>query len=437
MSQITKKKLLCLDALNFSGIFGGLTNKRRTNWPALWKINVRVKRFVQKANVDFHLVVFIDYGYETEETLNKWRTRREKEVKNRTRAIYPGFNFIIGEYFKRNNVDVHFSYGADNDDTIVSYAYANSGGVLSSDSDMFRYTLNGSPLDVTIYSNFLESNGKITLHEKPRTNGPSRAKPREVIVPPPQTVNQMLDYQLILRKNPKIVYKSSPSPLTRDLGNIHVAFTPLRQAAYYRANLRMPITEKYPDWNEESQSVVWYEQTVTPDPKYLYLLDDPKKALDTFPDIRKPAIEPPADLLKNHMTARKIVLCEIISSGTGTPILSLFEKHFPEIILPNHPQSPYTLSEDTLYVFNLPTKVKKSVLDGLFKEFHPSRVRIISDPNGRNQGYAFVFFNNKKDFNRALNKKDYYIGDVRIFVQPKRVPINEASEEKIEPVKNE
>jgi hypothetical protein len=72
------------------------------------------------------LAVFIDDHNATQETRDKWSQRREKEVRTGKRDVPQGVNRLFGDMFTKLGVKVHYSFEEDNDDTLVSYASADS-----------------------------------------------------------------------------------------------------------------------------------------------------------------------------------------------------------------------------------------------------------------------------------------------------------------------
>ncbi|KAF9342109.1 hypothetical protein BGX34_008790, partial [Mortierella sp. NVP85] len=77
-SLSTQKKLLYIDILNFSASFFQVNE----HW-CFRKARKKVADFVKHAkNADFEIKVFIDAFIESEEAINKWRQRREIEVRN-------------------------------------------------------------------------------------------------------------------------------------------------------------------------------------------------------------------------------------------------------------------------------------------------------------------------------------------------------------------
>ena len=95
-------------------------------------VRTKAEEFVQACrNSDWHVEIFIDAGIGTEETLRKWKERREKEVRYEIRSKPPNLKCLIGEIFKELNVPVHYSVEHDLDDTIATFAHFDKASVLS------------------------------------------------------------------------------------------------------------------------------------------------------------------------------------------------------------------------------------------------------------------------------------------------------------------
>ncbi len=81
-----------------------------------------IKDFYHAAkNSGFTLEVFIDAGFQSEEAEKKWKTRREKQVKDCEMVVPPYLSRMIGEMFQSVGVKVHYST-IDNDDVLAAYA---------------------------------------------------------------------------------------------------------------------------------------------------------------------------------------------------------------------------------------------------------------------------------------------------------------------------
>ena len=160
MSTLTKNpqfnEYICVDALNFTHKF--LDQK--------WNLNKsfrKVKRFVNDVHKDNkELIVFIDGSAETEETLNKWKTRRVNEIMNNKKGVPHAWATLLGDMFKKCNIDVHYSVN-DCDDTISNYAYHNKCNILSADRDFYRYYIGDTFPLIYLLSTGLSLNFSILL----------------------------------------------------------------------------------------------------------------------------------------------------------------------------------------------------------------------------------------------------------------------------------
>jgi hypothetical protein len=122
--------------LNFGNFFFA---KTKYSWSLKDPYN-RVKLFVnacKEAKLD--IKIFIDESVETDEAINKWKSRREKEVQNEEKFMPQGMSYFLGDMFKNLGVPVYYSLDEDNDDTLAFYANADGANVLSGDGDFYRY----------------------------------------------------------------------------------------------------------------------------------------------------------------------------------------------------------------------------------------------------------------------------------------------------------
>ena len=82
--------------------------------------------------------VFFDGSYQSEEAIDKYKTRCEKYIRNAERRIPFGAGALLGDCFRKNGVEVHYSQ-EDNDDIMAYYAYVDRAEILSRDKDFWRY----------------------------------------------------------------------------------------------------------------------------------------------------------------------------------------------------------------------------------------------------------------------------------------------------------
>ena len=114
--SVKKQQVLYIDALNYSRRF--FSDKNFWN---LRKPFNKLRKFVNAAKGSgYYIEVFIDAGIQTDETLKKWKLRREQQVRKCKLDVPPTLALIYGDMWKANKVKVHYSE-VDNDDTIAAY----------------------------------------------------------------------------------------------------------------------------------------------------------------------------------------------------------------------------------------------------------------------------------------------------------------------------
>lgn len=70
--------------------------------------------------------------------MNKFKERASTAAHNAHRTIPYMITQMIGDFFKKNKIEVHYSI-EDNDDTLAYYALQDGAAVLSKDKDFWRY----------------------------------------------------------------------------------------------------------------------------------------------------------------------------------------------------------------------------------------------------------------------------------------------------------
>jgi hypothetical protein len=304
-------KLLCIDGLNYArDFFCGKPNNVANALAA-------VSAFVAAARASgFAPEVFLDAQSDTQETIFKWRKRREQEVRTGQRGVMQGTTELLGDCFRENKVPVHYSV-TDNDDTIASHASWRRGDVLSRDRDMFRYTPSGR---FQVFSTFSVYRGRLTLQRHEQTTAKSSAR----AMAPAPLETQAADPMLIALLHSRHYLRGMPSKLVKTKGNTHETFRPLRQALYHQLQLshgeqdeKFMIKEEFPTWN--GSDVEWSVTEVVPDATYLDLLSDPAEAVRTFGRLDK-------NDDKDHVLATWMVALEIVRSANpqGPSLLRMF-----------------------------------------------------------------------------------------------------------------
>ena len=219
------------------------------------RANQVVRRFVEASRCSgWDLVIFIDATTQTEETKIKWRNRRESEVREGRRNVPQGALHLIGDMFKDNGVPVHYSFEADNDDTLAFHAHADDASVLSGDADFFRYE-GASYLQGKLYSKFEIRDDILHLFpsERSRQGRSDHRSPSD----PPATSSDSGGFRDVEEKH--YYLRGTPSPLI-GLGNVHTRLRPLRQAMYH-AKGWSEIVEEFPERGPDGEPV-WRSETV-------------------------------------------------------------------------------------------------------------------------------------------------------------------------------
>ncbi|KAG0287898.1 hypothetical protein BGZ96_008262, partial [Linnemannia gamsii] len=222
------------------------------------------------------LKVFLDAYIETDEAILKWRSRREKEVRDRIRNMPQAMNVLLGEMFTMAGVVVAYSVDADNDDTLASHAHHDRAAVMSRDKDFLRY--NGS--SYRIYEDF--SYKHEYLHLIPRRSTYLRPEITKRDIHKPKPVVRSTDPGFVTL--PDFYLRGSPSPLTRDCGNLHITVRSLRQAYYASLGIKTPVREEFPTYrtSDDDEGVVWLKENVLPSDEYNDLLKSPEKAYEHY-----------------------------------------------------------------------------------------------------------------------------------------------------------
>jgi hypothetical protein len=275
-----QRRLLYVDALNFLGKF----QMTRPQFNIHRSIR-SVKAFVDSARKSgWSVHVFIDANIQTDEARNKWKKRRESEVRSGKRRVPQGCQTLLADMFKRCNVPVYFSDEMDNDDTLAFHAEADNATVLSGDHDFFRYI--GSTFE--LYRDFEVRPPYLSLIPFSANHRTIPLKMMRPLMPPPRTTSTGSQFTRFLTH----YVRGSPSPLTRILGNVHIIVRPLRQALYARLGIETPVIEEFPIWNPSTEQVVWVSDLVMPvsaneDPiSHTMLMKPPNLAIaHLFPEV--------------------------------------------------------------------------------------------------------------------------------------------------------
>jgi hypothetical protein len=345
-------KLLYIDALNFGNFF---FDKASYNW-SLYPPKQKIKAFIRALNKQgIKSKIFIDESVESEEAIQKWKTRREKEIIQEKKGVPQGMSTFLGDIFRKEGIPVLYSLDADNDDTLAAYAQVDGADVLSGDGDFYRYR----ERTYRIFSDFdrikFEATGQLDFIENTtakveRIMNDKKDIMRDLIIPLPKCVDEKITIPCVtILQQFKLFRRGVPSPLIKELGfNPHITIKPLRRAIYNHIfkdeknediskdkTNEITIKEEFPYWSTEENKVVWTNENVTlykeNDKEYIKMMkllkQTPDKALQFFFPNECKGIPINGIKPKNwrkHCFACKSIICELYCMYNGKTLLSYF-----------------------------------------------------------------------------------------------------------------
>ncbi|KAF9912354.1 hypothetical protein EC991_011046 [Linnemannia zychae] len=188
---------------------------------------------------------------------------------------------------------------------------------MSRDKDFLRY----NRTTYRIYEDFVYRREYLHLIERKNKNLPPHITKRDVLKPKP--VVRSTDPGFV--SLPDFYLRGSPSPLTRDCGNLHITVRPLRQAYYASLGIKTTVREEYPIYqtSDDGEGVVWLEEHVSPSDEYHDLLKSPEKAYEHyFGTLVRPAGVSNCDW-DNHVYASYSVVFELCALHLGTSLYDM------------------------------------------------------------------------------------------------------------------
>lgn len=314
------QKILYVDIMHFCDRFVG-----GNNWKTPKQIISKTKKFANSfTKAGWNIEVFIDARI-NKESNKKWKSRRSSEIKKFSRSVPQGISALLGEAFHKFGIKVHYSTELDLDDVIFSHAFHNGAAILSGNRSMIRYVdKDRTKIDLQLFKDYQYRHRELILVPfKPVDLKDTRA----VICPPPAISSTLPEFHGV-RQTGRYV-RGSPSPLTQDLGNLHITVRPLRKALYARMKLNGPITEVFPVWNSENDKVDWLEEKVMPDSTLDNLLDNYEAALSQFfPNLEANTERFKRKFWRNHVYACKLVVLELICEASKKSLLDTLDEVF-------------------------------------------------------------------------------------------------------------
>eukprot|EP01118_Nematostelium_gracile_P005651 TRINITY_DN1796_c0_g1_i5.p1 TRINITY_DN1796_c0_g1~~TRINITY_DN1796_c0_g1_i5.p1 ORF type:complete len:382 (-),score=99.52 TRINITY_DN1796_c0_g1_i5:68-1213(-) len=305
-----KSKLLLVDLRYYSGKFwpeGSTKGNQCSMWPSPAVVEKKVKEFINAAKKNGYTIEVYEDSHNDSET---WRERRIKEIKEEYRNIPGGANQIVCDIFTKSNITVYRSIQG-----MARRAHEHKCDILSKDESLCRY----KRFDYQHYFDFFVKNGNLIL--KPYTIPRNTIRDKDINDAdeiPRETTRKWATYERF----------GNASPLTKELGNIHLTVRPLRQAVYARLGITGSITEEIPVWDSKKGQVEFLVEQVKPDSKLDYLLDDPKAAVAYFTrDL------PPQRTAKsaNHLYGLRQTIYGLICQVTDQLLFDLLVQDYPLI----------------------------------------------------------------------------------------------------------
>ena len=325
--------IICMDILNYSNSFFKIprNSKRTVDFESdLKKARRKIEMFVEASRASgYEIIGFIDKSISTEETMDKWYSRRRKEMECGTKDCITNMSLILGSIFQSLGVTVHFST-VDCDDTIAAFAHHHNGSVLSRDCDFFRYYVDRvGDRPYQVYFDFSVSSGELTLnpHGGPGRNRP-RASPRQILRSLPETCTTTFFLDNVPpflsggTSGDFMYQRGCGSNLTQE-PNPHLQARGLRQAMYERKGYG-PVLEIIAHWDQEP---TFTEDEVFPDGELDRLLDSPREAHQHIFPASERTPESSVAKWKNHIFCQKCVIAELCawSSKTGEGFLDILD----------------------------------------------------------------------------------------------------------------
>ena len=278
-----KKRHLIVDALNFLSFFVPVHepgHSKSSPWSLQAVMQQRVALFLRGcalSGLQPHFV--IDTGYQSAEALNKWKARREEDVRAEYQGMPCGAYVSLAAVLKHQGADVLQPLNLDADDVVARLALAFDGVILSGDRDMVRYEdLDNKSERVNEHFAFKKDGSLVLI---PRVDFELRAEPRRA-----DSVSLCLDEwrspkhkTVDSAASPPRFVRGNPDSFTKAMGNLNLVARPLRQALYARLGYDV-VQETFPEWDKECNEVTWHTTSVAADTSLDALLDDPVRAFE-------------------------------------------------------------------------------------------------------------------------------------------------------------
>lgn len=244
-----------------------------------------------------------DAGYTTREVIDKWKSRREKEVLKCYRKIPYCADRIVCEWVLKQKMKLIYDKRYNADDIVATVAGMHTNSIiLSRDADYFRYD-NHKFLD-KVY--FIEKYSVEKL-----IHGDYRRTPLETIkMYTPTFCEQFTELSKFVYNGDYVRGTAFPWAERNMHSSLHLATRKLRQLLYNNN-----VHEIFPVYDDVNAAVLWIQDVVAP------LKGEFPKRLE---DIENYIIENiPLVLNENHKRTIKTMAAELYSEKYQVPMIDL------------------------------------------------------------------------------------------------------------------
>lgn len=286
--ETVARQPLVIDALNKLNYFIPIDDQDfvgASPWELMAALETRVCRFIKACEASgFHPHFVVDNGWVSDEARDKWRQRKEEEVRDERRRMPYLADKLLCEAIRAEGATLYYAEDMDGDDVVAKLADELPGRpfVLSADRDMFRYNLPDANNRIFSEFSFTEDGKRIVLIESPTKcprDGVTARALDDIGYDPESWIKYASKLGAVASLHHSDYIRGSCSSLVRRYGNLQGHALELRRAAYWELGAKDPVHEVYPEWDAVAGEVRWVESDVVPNDALLHLLEQPATAL--------------------------------------------------------------------------------------------------------------------------------------------------------------
>jgi len=280
-----KDEKIYMDGLNFGDYFFNTIDHWDLNY-LIYKVNYFISILTRNG---YKLEVFMDGNNVSPECNEVYKKRVEERILKMEYKWPHACGILLANAFSENNIPVHWSVDADNDDTIATYAFMDGAAILSRDKDFLCYFADlkiFSKFEIDEKRNLVYFTRQTKMTKDHKFHWKLREIKRKILTKKPKTES---NYSMIsflgLEKN--YLLGGYPNAIPYFSINPYKIINELRKALYFAWGLKEIVKEEFPEYNKETKTIEWTIQEIDPlsyDPLFLELLGNPEKALVYFED---------------------------------------------------------------------------------------------------------------------------------------------------------